>query len=140
MAETTQASGDGAALRMSILANQEARILHFARRIVERGHAPGTVVIVVIDADDVYGHELVEALMPGRDWSAVRARGERPIARGLAELEGIASAVAQHPAIDAQQAVKNLCTIPAGQAPVCVVAGGGVLTAYVDLPTPESVC
>ena len=65
------------------------RVEHFARRIAERGGSPSEMVIVVLNVDDHHGGQLAEALMPGHDWSPIRARGETPFARGLAGRPGL---------------------------------------------------
>lgn len=64
------------------------RMVHFAKRVHEKGLKPKDVVIVVINIDDRYG-DLGEALTPGVDWQEIRDRGEIPFARGLAGREGI---------------------------------------------------
>jgi len=69
------------------------RIAHFARRIVDRGADPASIVIVCINVDDPHGSMLADALMPGMDWQAIRDRGERPFANGLAVREGIQEAL-----------------------------------------------
>lgn len=65
------------------------RIEHFKRRIVESGHSPKDVVIVLLNVDDSHGAILADLLMPGQDWQAYRDRGETPVARGLAGRIGI---------------------------------------------------
>lgn len=65
------------------------RVVYFTRRMVDRGLTPRDVVIVVINVDAPLGAELAELLMPGHDWSAIRARGETPYARGLAMRRGM---------------------------------------------------
>lgn len=64
------------------------RIAYFVGRLVEH-HDPAAAVITLINADDVNGVHVAEALMPGTDWSAFRARGETPYARGLAGRPGV---------------------------------------------------
>jgi hypothetical protein len=66
------------------------RMVHFAKRVFEKGLKPKDVVIVVINIDDRYG-ELGEVLTPGVNWQEMRDRGETPYARGLAGREGIQS-------------------------------------------------
>ena len=78
----------GRALRALLEANKE-RIEHFARRVRETRKLANTLVIVSIDVDDARGSVLADALVPGADWQAYRSRGEKPIACGLAEREGV---------------------------------------------------
>lgn len=70
------------------------RVKHFAHRAAELGRSPADVVIVLIAVDDPIGGSLADCLMPNHDWSAIRARGEAPIARGLAPRQGISDALA----------------------------------------------
>jgi len=65
------------------------RIVHFTRRIAERGLSAKDALIVIINMDDQFGSDVGDALMPGHDWQAHRDRGEVPFARGLAGREGI---------------------------------------------------
>ena len=60
-----------------------------------RGYELNEFVVVCVDVDDPYWKDLVDVLMPGHDWDAIRRSGERPIARGfqpwaLTELFAIA--------------------------------------------------
>ncbi len=71
-----------------LLENAE-RMEHFVKRIFERDDSPNNVVITLINADDIHGREIAELLIPGHDWNAYRARGELPLARGLAGRDGI---------------------------------------------------
>jgi len=79
------------------------RVAHFKRRVAERGDSPADIVIVVLDVEDAAGGALADVLMPGYDWASIRARGEKPYARGLAGRDGIAKAL---DAFDAQAADK----------------------------------
>ena len=80
-------------VRRSLAEVHRDRIEHFARRIAEIGSEIGAdasdLVIVVLNVDDHNGGQLAEALMPGHDWSQIRARGETPFARGLATRPGL---------------------------------------------------
>jgi hypothetical protein len=65
------------------------RVDHFARRCAERKLTAQDVVIVLLDVDDENGKALADILLPNYDWDAIRARGEKPFARGLAMRAGI---------------------------------------------------
>jgi len=65
------------------------RIAHFRNRVVELGRSPKDTVIVIANVDDKAGGILAESLMPGFSWDEIRARGEIPCARGLAERDGV---------------------------------------------------
>ena len=69
------------------------RVVHFKRRVVERGLTAANAVIVLLNVDDVHGGPLAEILMPGFNWQEIRDRGEIPFARGLAVREGIQEAL-----------------------------------------------
>lgn len=69
------------------------RVRHFVGRIADLGRSPKDVVIVVICVDDPIGGPLSEQLMPGHDWSAIRATGATPFARGLAGRLGLQEVV-----------------------------------------------
>jgi hypothetical protein len=73
-------------------ANRE-RIEHFKNRIVELGRSPKDLAIVIINVDDPNGGPIADALMPGVNWDDARARGEVPLARGLAGREGMQGVV-----------------------------------------------
>ena len=70
------------------------RIKHFKQRLMERSLTASDVVIVLVSVDDVHGGPLADALMPGTNWQEFRDRGEAPIARGLADREGIQGVLA----------------------------------------------
>ena len=74
----------GATACVNLLTANSERVEHFARRIVERGDDPAEVVITVINVDDLNGGEIADMVMPGHDWQSIRARGQTPVARGLA--------------------------------------------------------
>lgn len=72
----------------------EERVRYFAERA--KKYPPGHVVIVVINMDDPMGAVIGDALMPNYDWNAIRAQGQVPFARGLAERFGIAEILAEY--------------------------------------------
>lgn len=73
-----------------LLKDSEARVQHFVTRAVALGVSE-SAVIVVLDVDDPDGRALAEKLMPKQDelWQSFRDKGEKPVARGLAVIEGI---------------------------------------------------
>jgi hypothetical protein len=76
--------------RLLITPEVRERIRHFAGRIKEPHADEGTRLLIVwLCVDDPSGAAIAEILMPGHDWSAIRARGEVPFARGLAERAGV---------------------------------------------------
>jgi hypothetical protein len=78
--------------RKTLLAQAE-RVRHFERRMSVLGVPAKDAVIVVINADDRHGRVIADMLMPGHDWSEIRARGELAYARGLAGRLGMTSVV-----------------------------------------------
>lgn len=99
-------------------------VARFARRMVERELTPAEVVIVLIVVDDPNGGPIVAELMPGHDWSAIRATGAQPIARGLAERGGIQDALRFDPEAHAALAAS------APDKPAVVVISDGVAAVY----------
>jgi len=69
------------------------RVVHFKRRLAERGMTADQAVIVLLNVDDVHGGPLADMLMPEFNWQEIRDRGEIPFARGLAMREGIQEAL-----------------------------------------------
>ena len=69
--------------------DSKERVAHFARRVVERGLKSEDVVITILNVDDVHGGPIADILMPNHPWEEYRARGELPVARGLAGRQGI---------------------------------------------------
>lgn len=67
----------------------EDRIGHFRQRMLDLGRTPDDVVVMICNMDDPVGEAVGDALMPGFDWAAIRARGEVPFARGLAGRGGV---------------------------------------------------
>ena len=117
-------------LRGALLSEYEPRLAHFARRARAPGRDPTELVIVLLDVDDAVGGALAAALMPGHDWGPTRARGERPIALGLAGKRGVAEVVAR---VWGAEWAGKLEDVPADSVAVCVIADMGVMTARVDL-------
>lgn len=104
------------------------RIDHFAKRIVEKGLTPKDALIVIISADDPTWKPVLDELMPGYDWHEIRARGESPYGRGLAERSGIQVFL---DAVDkvAGKRLREITTIP-----VLVVDSG--IAAVFQVPVP----
>jgi hypothetical protein len=104
------------------------RIVHFARRIAERGLTFDEVVITVLNVDDPHGGPVAEMLMPGHPWDEYRARGEVPFARGLAAREGIQSVVDE---IDSEAGEKLRNISPhGGESVIVVVMDHGVVEIF----------
>lgn len=70
-------------------ANKE-RLAQLEERAAEKGP---DFAVVCIDVDDPTWTDLVEQLMPGQDWSAIRATGAAPVARGIVTREPIVTLV-----------------------------------------------
>lgn len=101
----------------------EERMRYFAQRIVDRRLSAQETLIVCIDVDDQTWTPLVDALMPGHDWQAIRDAGEHPVARGLAMSAGVAEgAEAVYPAVG--DGFRR--PLPEGQMRCAVFAAGGV--------------
>lgn len=91
----------------------EARLRQLAARArvksVEESEPQG---VICIDVDDPTWTPLVDLLMPGRDWNAYRARGEKPVARGVVPLDLIETvAKERYPAVgkfDSRDGVINM--------------------------------
>lgn len=84
-----EALGKGAC--KNLLAANAERLAHFA----ERARGRYDVCFVLLDVDDVRGAALADVLMPGHDWQQYRNRGEKPLARGLATLDGMIGVLEQ---------------------------------------------
>ena len=93
------------------------RLLEFAAKAAKRGDG---AVVVCIDVDDPKWTALAEALMPGHDWDEYRARGEKPVARGIAMRTGMQEIIA-----DEYPAAGQLKT-PTEGVNILVFAAGGV--------------
>jgi hypothetical protein len=75
--------------------------------------------VICIDVDDPAWTPLVDILMPGHDWESYRARGEKPVARGVVPQDLLVETVQKtYPA--AGELAKDKVNI-------CVFAGGGIL-------------
>ena len=72
--------------RIMLFNENRERLLEFAAKAEKRGDG---AVVVCIDVDDPTWVELVEVLMPGANWDQFRARGEKPVARGIAMRTGM---------------------------------------------------
>lgn len=105
--------------------NQE-RIDYFAER--SRLQPPGSVVIVILNMDDPVGAVLGDALMPGHDWASIRAQGQIPFARGLAQRFGVADFIAEYDveSLAALEALDHIPTDYKSQLPVVVIDHGVV--------------
>lgn len=70
----------------AMLEDHGARILHFRRRAIVRGHTAAEVAIIVINADMPGGEEIAAACQLPDGWAEdFRAQGATPFARGLVE-------------------------------------------------------
>ncbi len=122
--------------RASFEINQE-RINYFAER--SRLQPPGSVVIVILNMDDPVGALLGDALMPGYDWDAIRAQGQIPFARGLAERFGVADFIAEYD-IEALSQLEALDPIPTdykSSLPVVVIDHGVIAVFPANMGAPK---
>lgn len=69
------------------------RIRHFEGRIETLGLSPADYLIVALNVDDANGAALADVLMPGYDWSAIRASGAVPFAHGLTSRPALQDAL-----------------------------------------------
>jgi len=84
-------------VRRLLVECQLERIHHFEGRIRDLGLTPRDYAIVILNVDDSNGAALADILMPGFDWSAIRASGQIAFARGLASrpaLQGVITGLA----------------------------------------------
>jgi len=66
----------------------KGRLIQLAARAREKNEiGDGPWAVVCVDVDDKTWAPLVDMLMPGHDWDAIRAQGEHPIARGVVPLK-----------------------------------------------------
>ena len=89
-------------------------------------------MLVCIDVDDSNWTHLVDHLMPGQDWDAIRARGETPVASGSVSInlrEYLCEA-----APDIRDALYG--DLSDNLARVAVMADGGI-SIYKIRPVPE---
>ena len=90
----------------------------FERATQKTAEAGEQQCVVCIDVDDPAWTQLVDMLMPGFDWDEIRARGERPVARGVVPIGPIAQVVDQfYPAAG---------EVPLNRVSLFVFAAGGV--------------
>jgi len=82
------------------------RVVHFKKRITERGMTASKVVIVLLNVNDVHGGPLAEVVMPGYDWQKIRNRGETPFARGLVARDFIQDALEMFDKVAAEKLKK----------------------------------
>ncbi len=80
-------------LRRLIINTQLDRLRHFEGRLRDLGLSPAEYLIVILCVDDANGAALADALMPGHDWSAIRATGQVPFVRGLVSRPEIQAAL-----------------------------------------------
>jgi hypothetical protein len=59
-------------------------ILYFKMVMEEQYLSPCRVVIVVANADDLFGRKLAKLVLPGFNWQEFKSRGGEPLAIGLA--------------------------------------------------------
>ncbi len=69
------------------------RVAAFDARAKERGFSYRDAVIVVLMVDDPNAAMMADVLMPGHDWDAIRATGDVPVARGIADRGFVESAL-----------------------------------------------
>ena len=107
------------------------RLTQLAVRAREKTREEGVEQCVVcIDVDDPTWTPLVEMLMPGHGshWDEFRARGEKPVARGVVPLEPIEGIVNEmYPAAGGfhkDNGITNLVVFAAGGAAIIGDAGG----------------
>lgn len=104
------------------------RLMQLAVRARQRTSEMGEEQCVVcIDVDDPRWTPLVDMLMPGHDWDSYRARGEKPVARGVVPCEPIESVVEDmYPAAGKfhTNGITNVVVFAAGGATIIGDAGG----------------
>lgn len=88
------------------------RVAHFKNRMAERGLLADQVVIVLVNADDVNGGSLADALMPNTNWQQFRDQGQVPFARGLVDRPGIQELLATFDK-EAAEKLQTMSGIPA---------------------------
>lgn len=99
--------------------NQE-RLEQLAVRAGEKTRETGVRQgVICIDVDDRAWTPLVDILMPGYDWGAVRARGEKPVARGVVPEDLLKKTIET-----AYPAAGELAKYKTN---ICVFAAGGIL-------------
>lgn len=109
----------------ALLEESAERVRHFRGRMAALRVDPRDCAIVFLSVDDPLGGAMAEALMPGTDWSPIRARGEAPYARGLVLRVGLVEGLRKkHPA-EAEKLAQTEGVV------AVVVAHGVVLVASV---------
>ena len=120
--------------RAGLFRLNHTRLREMAASAARKGLSPEVAVLVCIDVDDPTWKFLVDALMPGHDWEAIRARGELPVARGSAMREGVeGAAMALYPACKGELEIP----LPVGVYRGLIFAAGGVSAVHIE-PMPEA--
>jgi len=114
------------------LPNKE-RLEHMAFRATKKGLARNEFIMVAIDVDDPSWSEVVESLMPGQDWQAIRDRGEKPVARGTVLADNIVEFLCEV-CPDIASALKS--ELPQGVVRAVVMADGGASVYHIE-PFPH---
>lgn len=100
-----------------------------------RKFKPNEVALVAIDVDDPDWRKFADHLMPGEDWEAIRAKGLKPVARGIVTWEVVEYVKTVCPDI-----TEGISTSPREGHLYCfVMAAGGVAVyeiPYNTIPTP----
>lgn len=108
------------------------RLEHMAFKATRKGLTPSEFVAVAIDVDDPSWTEVVEHLMPGYDWQAIRDRGEKPVARGTVQSGIIDYLCDVVP--DIAPALRN--ELPSGAVRAVILAEGGASVYHIE-PIPH---
>lgn len=123
---------EAAEFRNTMYINSMSRLQHIAWRALNvHNLANDKFVIVCIEVDSRW-RPIVDQLMPGQDWQAIRDIGEEPMARGSA-MWGICEVVAEELPDIADVALEMP---PKGKVKVIVLSEGGG-TIYEMEPKPE---
>lgn len=109
------------------------RLAQLAHKAYEKGRKLDEFFVICIDADDPAWKELVDGLMPDQNWFALRARGEKPFARGTLLRNGLEEVIAKM--IPGIAPIINDAP-PAGHVLVILLAEGGGSAGYL-VPQPE---
>ncbi len=109
----------------ALLGESVERVRHFRGRMAALRIDPLDCAIVFLSVDDPLGGAMAEALVPGTDWSPIRARGEAPFARGLVLRKGLVEALRERHPAEAETLAQT------GGVVAVVVAHGVVLVAPV---------
>ena len=98
-------------VRRLVVSTQLDRVVYFEARIRDRGLTPDQWLIVILNVDDANGAALADVLMPGHDWSAIRATGQVPFARGLASRPAIQETLTDTPAGAELSAIEGVAVL-----------------------------